>query len=149
KAQAELVRLFRDRLIRSNGEQQWTYYCLGQIGDRDTDREYFAQVQREAQAQPIQVEGDIDRDRLKSLLARSRVYWHGAGLDVDEEQAPHLCEHFGITTVEAMAAGAVPVVIRRGGQREIVRHGIDGFSCESFDEMATYTQRLMDDRDLC
>jgi glycosyltransferase involved in cell wall biosynthesis len=113
------------------------------------DREYFARVQREASGHPIDVEGDVGRDRLKCLLARSRIFWHGAGLDVDEERTPHLCEHFGIATVEAMAAGAVPVVIRRGGQREIVRHGVDGFLCDTFEEMAVATQRLIDDPDLC
>jgi glycosyltransferase involved in cell wall biosynthesis len=149
KAQDELVRLFRDRLARGAGEQAWTYYCLGQIGDMPSDRDYFARVQREALGHPIPVEGDVSRDRLKSLMARSRIFWHGAGLDVDEERAPHLCEHFGLVTVEAMAAGAVPVVIRRGGQREIVRHGIDGFLCDTFDEMAAQTQRLIDDAELC
>jgi L-malate glycosyltransferase len=149
KAQDELVRLFRDRLRRDTASPAWNYYCLGQIGDVPADREYFARVQGEAHGQPIQVEGDVDRDRLKDLLARSRIYWHGAGLDIDEERTPHLCEHFGLSTVEAMAAGAVPVVIRRGGQREIVRHGIDGFLCDSFDEMAMHTQRLIEDRELC
>ncbi len=33
----------------------------------------------------------------------------------------------GMTTPEAMSAGCVPVVIRKGGQPEIVRHGLDGF----------------------
>ena len=36
-------------------------------------------------------------------------------------------EHFGITTVEAMAAGCVPVVIDKADQREIVRHVTDGY----------------------
>lgn len=149
KAQDELVRMFRDRLVRDDESRPWTYYCLGQIGDMAPDREYFARVQREALGHPIQVHGDVSRERLKSLLARSRIFWHGAGLDTDEERTPHLCEHFGIATVEAMAAGAVPVVIRRGGQREIVRHGIDGFLCDTFDEMAAHTQRLIDEPELC
>jgi glycosyltransferase involved in cell wall biosynthesis len=149
KAQHELVRLFRDRLTPGDRARPWTYHCVGQIGDRSADRAYFASVQREARGHPIEVQGDVSRDQLKSLLARSRIFWHGAGLDIDEARAPHLCEHFGIATVEAMAAGAVPVVIRRGGQREIVRDGIDGFLCDSFEEMATHTQQLIDDRDLC
>jgi glycosyltransferase involved in cell wall biosynthesis len=142
KAQVELVQLFRDRV--SHGDA-WTYHCLGQIGDAEADRAYFARVQRDAQGHPIAVQGDVDRARLKQQMARSKIFWHAAGFDVDEERAPHLCEHFGIVTVEAMAAGAVPVVIGRGGQREIVRHGIDGFLCESIEEMATQTQRLIDD----
>ena len=35
-------------------------------------------------------------------------------------------EHFGISTVEACAAGAVPVVIGKGGQKEIVQDGKNG-----------------------
>jgi glycosyltransferase involved in cell wall biosynthesis len=29
-------------------------------------------------------------------------------------------EHFGMTTVEAMAAGCVPLVMNKGGQKEII-----------------------------
>jgi L-malate glycosyltransferase len=142
KAQAELVQIFRDRLDRRD---EWTYHCLGQIGDDPADREYFARVQREACGQPIRVEGDVRRAHLKDVMARSRIFWHAAGFDIDEERAPHLCEHFGMVTVEAMAAGAVPVVIGRGGQREIVRHGVDGFLCATLDEMVLHTQRLIDE----
>jgi glycosyltransferase involved in cell wall biosynthesis len=146
KAQVELVQMFRDRLGRpGTSSAGWTYACLGQIDDDPADRAYFARALTEARGYPIHVEGDVDRARLKAVMARSKIFWHAAGFDIDEERAPHLCEHFGIVTVEAMAAGAVPVVIGRGGQKEIVRHGIDGFLCETLDEMGRYTQRLIDD----
>jgi glycosyltransferase involved in cell wall biosynthesis len=145
KAQAELVAMFRDRLDRRG---DWLYHCLGQIGDDPADRAYFARVQQAASGHPIHVEGDVDRDRLKMLMARSKIFWHAAGLTVDEEREPHLCEHFGIVTVEAMAAGNVPVVIGRGGQREIVQDGIDGFLCATLDEMVLRTQQLLDDHEL-
>ena len=35
-------------------------------------------------------------------------------------------EHFGIATVEASAAGAIPIVIAMGGQKEIVKDGKNG-----------------------
>ena len=47
--------------------------------------------------------------RVRDVLARSKVYVHCARN-----------EHFGITIVEAMAAGCVPVVNDSGGPREIV-----------------------------
>lgn len=47
--------------------------------------------------------------RVRDVLARSKVYVHCARN-----------EHFGITIVEAMAAGCVPVVHDSGGPREIV-----------------------------
>jgi len=47
-----------------------------------------------------------------------------------------------MTTVEAMAGGCVPVVIDRAGQREIVRHGVDGYRWTGPEQVASFTRRL-------
>ena len=52
---------------------------------------------------------------------------------------PEKFEHFGITTVEAMSAGCIPVVIDRGGQKEIVEDGINGFLFSSPGELKSRT----------
>jgi glycosyltransferase involved in cell wall biosynthesis len=57
-------------------------------------------------------------------------------------------EHFGIVTAEAMAAGCVPVVINKGGQSEIVRHGVSGFLWDTLDELKEYTSLLARDERL-
>src|SRR5262249_31745169 len=57
-------------------------------------------------------------------------------------------EHFGIVTVEAMAAGCVPVVVNKGGQREIVQHGVNGFLWNTLEELKGYTQLLARDEPL-
>lgn len=90
----------------------------------------------------------MPRDELKTLYAKAKIFWHAAGLGEDEHRAPELAEHFGITTVEAMAGGCVPVVIRKGGQPEIVEHGVSGFLWDTIEELHTYTQRLMSDEAL-
>jgi glycosyltransferase involved in cell wall biosynthesis len=59
-----------------------------------------------------------------------------------------MVEHFGMSTVEAMAGGCVPVVINKGGQSEIVEHGISGFVWNTLDELKNYTARLMSDDNL-
>jgi glycosyltransferase involved in cell wall biosynthesis len=41
-----------------------------------------------------------------------------------------------------MAAGCVPVVIRKGGQPEIVEDGSSGFLWETLDELVQHTHRL-------
>ncbi|HNJ41416.1 MAG TPA: glycosyltransferase, partial [Acidobacteriota bacterium] len=51
-------------------------------------------------------------------------------------------------TVEAMSAGAVPVVINAGGQRESVCHARNGFLWNTLDEMLELTQSLILDREL-
>ena len=54
-------------------------------------------------------------------------------------------EHFGITTVEAMSFGAVPVVINKGGQKETVSEGVNGFRWETEQECVEKTKKLIDD----
>ena len=87
----------------------------------------------------------VSRSQLSETLSRAKIFWHAAGLTVDEQAHPEHCEHFGISTVEAMAAGCVPVVIGKGGQAEVVRHGVDGYVCRSLDEMAHWTKTLIVD----
>ena len=57
---------------------------------------------------------------LTQLYQRAKLYWHAAGFNVDETKNPELTEHFGISTVEAISAGCIPLVVPYGGQREIV-----------------------------
>jgi glycosyltransferase involved in cell wall biosynthesis len=57
-------------------------------------------------------------------------------------------EHFGMSTVEAMSAECVPVVINKGGQKEIVSQGESGYLWHTVDELIEYSMRLMTDRDL-
>jgi glycosyltransferase involved in cell wall biosynthesis len=82
------------------------------------------------------------------LYQEAKIFWHAAGMNSDEETHPELAEHFGITTVEAMSAGCVPVVVNKGGQPEIVEHGVSGFVWNTPDELQEYTARLMKDEEL-
>src|SRR5260370_621248 len=81
----------------------------------------------------------------RELNGQSAIYWHAAGLGNDDAAHPEQTEHFGITTVEAMAAGCVPVVINKAGQRETVEHGVSGFLWDTPDELQRYTARLIED----
>ena len=83
-----------------------------------------------------------------ALLGKAAVFWHAMGFGEDQDANPLAMEHFGIATVEAMARGCVPVVIKRGGQPEIVRHGVDGFLWETLEELEHYTRLLTGDSEL-
>ena len=50
-------------------------------------------------------------------------------------------EHFGLTTVEAMSVGCVPVVINKGGQSEIVTDDC-GYRWNTLEELILYTEKL-------
>ena len=69
---------------------------------------------------PIDIVTNPTWAQLKKLYAKSKVYFSASGYGVNSSAEPLRVEHFGITVVEAMAAGCVPVVVDAGGHREIV-----------------------------
>jgi glycosyltransferase involved in cell wall biosynthesis len=125
--------------------RDWEYFCVGAVDDSASARAYVARARSIADGRCAHVLTDIDRTRLKQLYQRSKIFWHAAGYGEDEEKYPERSEHFGIATVEAMAAGCVPIVINKGGQRDIVQHGANGFLWNSLEEMREYTLRVARD----
>lgn len=145
KKQAEMLCAFRQVECRLPG---WRYASVGGLNARAENHEYFERVSRLADGHPVVVEANLDRGRVKELFGRARIFWHATGLGEDPDAHPELAEHFGIATVEAMAAGCVPVVINRGGQANIVQHGVNGFLWNTLEEMLQYTERLAGDSSL-
>ncbi|MDP1721730.1 MAG: glycosyltransferase family 4 protein [Candidatus Gottesmanbacteria bacterium] len=94
---------------------------------------------------PIIFEPNISFNKLTDYYLRARIYWHAAGFG---ESDPRFMEHFGISTVEAMSVGVIPVVFHGGGQSEIVDHGTNGFLWTSRSDLIAKTTLLMTDNTL-
>jgi glycosyltransferase involved in cell wall biosynthesis len=141
KKQLELVRAFRQ--LHDAGAGDWSLHLVGGCGP--DGRSYVERVRRAAEGYPIQLHLDAEGQELESLYARASVYWHAAGFGEDAAKNPARLEHFGITTVEAMSAGAVPVVVGLAGQLETVRHGVDGFHFQTLAGLCSQTLSLMAD----
>lgn len=88
---------------------------------------------------PIEFAVNVSHNDLITLYQKSTIYWHAAGYGVDEVKNPELTEHFGISTVEALSAGCIPLVVPYGGQREIVSD--DSFHWQTIDELVVKTKR--------
>ena len=56
-------------------------------------------------------------------------------------------EHFGITTVEAMSFGAVPIVINKGGQKETVKEEVSGYRWNTEEECITKTLKVIENEE--
>jgi glycosyltransferase involved in cell wall biosynthesis len=145
KKQLELVEAF-GRMVGRGGMDGWELHVVG--GCEPSQRAYLAEVQRAAEGLPVHVHANAPRPLVEELFATSSIFWVATGLGEDEEKAPWLFEHFGITTVEAMAASCVPVVIDKAGQREIVRHGTDGYRWTTLGELEDLSRRLAGDDEL-
>jgi glycosyltransferase involved in cell wall biosynthesis len=140
KKHLEMAAVFTGLNLNELG--QWTWICAGTVADSADSRTYYEKVARYATSHKVRLTPDIDRLTLKQFYESSKIFWHAAGLDEDDSVRPELSEHFGMATVEAMAAGCVPVVINKGGQREIIDHGVNGFLWNTVDELRDYTKQL-------
>ncbi len=143
KKQLEMVRMF-NKLV-DGGLRGWEYHQAGSTLPGRPDQDYLKKVRDEAEGYPIHIHTDVSFEEMKSLYARSKIYWHATGLAEDELRYPERMEHFGMSTVEAMAAGCVPVVINRGGQPEIVTHGVNGLLWDTEEQMLACTRNVMED----
>jgi glycosyltransferase involved in cell wall biosynthesis len=146
KKHLEMISAFRGLI--DGGLSGWEFHLAGGTTPGEENEAYLDQLYKAAQDYPIHIHTDISFEDLVNLYAESPIYWHASGLDEDENVNPEKFEHFGITTVEAMAAGCIPVVINKGGQPEIVEHGQSGFLWDTLSELQAQTLELVNNPDL-
>ncbi len=144
KKQLELAQTFKQILEQYSDEMRdYTLYLVGGVGGRADHLEYVEKVRAASKNYPIEIITNIGWGELVELFARSYIFWHASGMGEDEKVHPERFEHFGITTVEAMAAGCIPVVINKGGQKEIINNGYDGFFFKDWQELKDITIKII------
>jgi glycosyltransferase involved in cell wall biosynthesis/GT2 family glycosyltransferase len=104
---------------------------------------YLAELMASADGFPIHFHVNIDSEDLDALYASANVYWHATGLGSNLVAEPWAAEHFGISIVEAMSAGAIPLALASGGAREIITHGVDGFLYDNAEALIEETLDLI------
>ncbi len=102
----------------------------------------FEEFKKKTKNMPIEFYINKSNEDLWDLYSKAKIYWHASGFGENLEEHPEYAEHFGISTVEAMGAGAVPVVFNAGGQKEIVENGVSGLVWDSVGELEEKTQML-------
>lgn len=143
KKQHIMIKTFK-RMVDA-GLRNWKFLLAVSI--RNEDKKKFDQMKKEAVGYPIEFIINISNDKLWDFYSEAKIYWHASGFGEDLEKHPEYAEHFGISTVEAMGAGSVPVVINAGGQREIVEEG-SGFLWDTIGELQDKTEKLIEDEAL-
>jgi len=131
-------------LLEALAELDATGWRLVLAGGGD-DPSYVDELRRRASGLPAELRVDVPREELLELYSRASLFWHAAGHGQDERRHPERLEHFGITTVEAMANGAVPLVFGAGGPAEVVEDGRTGGWWRTPAQLAALTNDLIED----
>lgn len=142
KKQDVLAKAFKN-LIDTGGLSDWKMVF---VVNADEDDEKLKEFIDDSQSYPIEVVVNPKNDILHSYYQKAKIYWHASGYGEDLTKHPDRAEHFGISTVEAMSAGCVPIVFRAGGQTEIVQTGVNGYLFEKLDELKEKTVHIGEDK---
>jgi glycosyltransferase involved in cell wall biosynthesis len=146
KKQLEMIQAFK-QLYKDAGldEGHWEYHLVGGVLSDESSQLYKRMCEKEAEGYPIFFHFNAPYETVKDLYGRSTLFWHATGFNEDEKKHPEKMEHFGIVTAEAMSYGCIPVVVGKGGQPEIVHHGLDGLLWNNIEELKESTLNLIRD----
>ena len=111
-------------------------------------KEYVEILKKMSKGYPVEILENPSFTKIKSLYGQAKIFWSASGYRVNEKINPKGVEHFGITVVEAMAAGVVPVIYSAGGHKEIIKNNETGFLWKTLQELKIVTKNVIQNRDL-
>ena len=131
--------------LYDSGLKDWELHLVLSFQKNDTN--FIEKMKKSIKDYPIKFFENISYKEILREYSQAKIYWHASGFGEDLETHPEKAEHFGITTVEAMLNGVVPVVIDAGGQKEIINQDESGFLWETQEELLLKTLMLAKDNE--
>lgn len=125
------------------GLSSWKLVLIG--GSNVGGRDYVKDLKAAVKGYPIEILENLPYKRMVDYYNKAKLFWSASGFGIDEEVTPEKVEHFGITVVEAMAAGCVPLVLAKGGHKEIIKDQTDGILWNTTEELISQTLELTED----
>ncbi|MBI2420759.1 MAG: glycosyltransferase [Candidatus Levybacteria bacterium] len=144
KKQDVMIKVLKKMI--DEGLKDWKLILV--IGVRSEDKNKLYKLEEMVKGYPIEIIENPSSQILWNCYSMAKIYWHATGFDENLEKYPEKAEHFGISTVEAMGAGSVPVVINAGGQKEIVQDGKNGYLWNTLEDCKKRTNDLIEDERL-
>lgn len=119
--------------------QGWEFHIIGSLDPNM--RGYLDGLIGMAKPYPIYFHVNASDSDVVYLLGCSPIYWHMTGIGLP--QIPGAQEHLGLTPIEAMAAGAVPICYASGGPLETIENGKTGFLVHNAQQLMQVTGTML------
>jgi len=142
KRQEVLIEVFKELYKK---ESHWKLILVGQ--SKKQDYKFVKKLKAMSKGLAIKIHENLDINKLRKIYSQSTIYWHATGFGEDEQKNPQKMEHFGISTVEASASGCIPIVINKGGQKEIVKSGKNGIVWETKTQLLESTLEIINNKE--
>lgn len=141
KRQDALIEAFR--ALPAGVSEGWELVLAGGFDGSPSSTRYLDDLRAAAAGAAVRFEPNVSQPRLAELYGQATLFWHATGYGRPADH-PERAEHFGMSTVEAMSYGAVPLVYADGGQTEIVSEAV-GVLWHDLPELIAATSALLGD----
>lgn len=145
KKQDVLIKAFKK--LFNSGVKDWQLVLIGGSKEGEKNNKFINKLKKMSEGYPIKFIVNAPFEVLKKYYAKSSLFWHAAGYGIDENINPWKVEHFGMATVEAMASGCIPLVVNKGGQKEIITQK-SGFLFDTIGQLVELSKKLADNPQL-
>jgi glycosyltransferase involved in cell wall biosynthesis len=139
KRQDVLIEAYRQ--LPETIRAEWRLVLAGGVTKDAASLGYLRRLEEMAAGNNIEFVTNASQTKIMDLYTRAMIFWHGTGYGRPANQ-PEKAEHFGMTTVEAMSYGCIPLAYDDGGQTEIVNPTF-GYLWHETDELAKATAQLI------
>ncbi|WP_295401026.1 glycosyltransferase [uncultured Thiocystis sp.] len=133
-----------ERLRAARRAQGWDIDATLLGGVSKSEEDYYNGLVLRAKSLDVRLASNVEFSEIEAAYQEADCYLHAAGFGRPEGFSPHELEHFGITVVEAMVRGVIPLVYKAGGPYEIVRDVGVGELYESVDGAVEAIWQLVD-----
>ena len=106
-------------------ETNKNYRCV--VCGIKSDEIYYQKLLALSKGYPIEIMTNVGDKALNNIYDKAKIFIQAKGLKINEKKYPALVEHFGMSVVESMAHACVPIVLNKGGYRETIENGKNGF----------------------
>ena len=118
---------YHDKIIRifNRINKDYSNYELHIIGSVKSNR--WLQFLNSIKNNNIFIHPDIKNEEKKNILKKANYIIHAAGMDENENNAPSMFEHFGISVIEGLMYNCIPICTNGGFPRFYIKHGENGY----------------------
>jgi glycosyltransferase involved in cell wall biosynthesis len=143
KRQDVLIHAFISGCLQKQWPTETVLHVVGALEPGSHHQAYLKELQQQASGYPVKFHVDVDNDTVLKLYKRCQIYWHATGFEIDEFVHPELTEHFGMTPLEAMAWGCIPIVVPKGGVLETIDPDQTGLTYQTSEELIQQTTKVL------
>jgi GT2 family glycosyltransferase/glycosyltransferase involved in cell wall biosynthesis len=144
KNQLEIAQVYRSLVMEMPEIGQWKLILAGSLDyDQSEHVAYFESVNQCLEGLNYELFPNLEKACLDGLFSEAALYIQATGMGFIKEREPEKFEHFGITPIQAMQNGCIPVVFDTGGPAEIVRQLGVGYCFSSAESLQVIVKNLI------